>query len=130
MRLRQRREAHADSPLLGPLLDDLSEVFEEYVLNRGRLSTTDFAMLARAGRGCRDAVKSSGNTCAGDTEWSPLTVNHFLGSVEMLAWARENKYRWNENTCARAAYHGNLEVLRWARENGCRWDAQTCAQRR
>ena len=41
-------DAHADSPLLGPLLDDTGELFEAEVLKKW-LNPTDIAMLARVG---------------------------------------------------------------------------------
>ena len=44
-------DAHADSPLLGPLLDDLGELFEAEVLKRW-LNATDLALLARVGASC------------------------------------------------------------------------------
>ena len=120
-------DAHADSPLLGPLLDDLSEVFEAEVLKTW-LNPTDLALLARVGRGCRDAVRSSGMPIAGVKGGAfPLDVKDFVGSVELLAWAKASGCPWNEWICAYAARHGHLDVLKWAREHECPWDRQTCA---
>ena len=46
-----------------------------------------------------------------------------MWSVEMLAWAKANeRFPWNEMTCAHAAAAGHLQVLRWAREHDCPWD--------
>ena len=49
------------------------------------------------------------------------------GHLEVLKWARDNGCPWNELTCRYAAEEGQLEVLKWARANGCRWDKPTCA---
>jgi len=93
-------DAHADSPLLGPLLDDLGELFEAEVLKR--LNPTDLALLARVGRGCRDAVRASGLSRAGVKGGEfPLDVKDFVGSVKLLTWAKESGgCPWSERTCA------------------------------
>ena len=120
-------DAHADSPLLGPLLDDLSELFEAEVLKQW-LNPTDLALLARVGRGCRDAVRSSGMPIAGVKGGAcPLEVKDFVGSLELLAWAKASGCPWNERTCALAAARGHLVVLKWAREHHCPVDEWTCA---
>ncbi len=48
------------------------------------------------------------------------------GHLEVLKWARENNYSWDELTCEYAALNGHLDVLKWARKNGCRWSEETC----
>ncbi len=40
--------------------------------------------------------------------------------------ARMNRCRWDERTCAGAAWGGHLEVLQWLRANGCPWHLGTC----
>mmetsp|Transcript_662 Transcript_662/g.1522 ORF Transcript_662/g.1522 Transcript_662/m.1522 type:complete len:159 (+) Transcript_662:224-700(+) len=109
--------AHAFSPLLGPLLDGLGDVFEKEVLSL--LDPTDLAMLARVGCGCRDAVRASGLPRAGVKGKGEvlLQVRHFTGSVERLAWAKANGCPWTWRTCALVAGGGQLEVLSWAREH-------------
>jgi hypothetical protein len=54
---------HDNSPLLGPLLAHLPEIFHHEVLPL--LDPADRAFLAQAGRGCRAAVMASDLPCAG-----------------------------------------------------------------
>ena len=96
------------SPLLGALLEDLREVFEKEVLKE-RLDPTDLAVLAQVGRACLAAVVSSGLPRAGKSEGVPLMLKDFLGSVERLAWAKQNMCPWNTRTCARVARRGHGE---------------------
>ena len=49
------------------------------------------------------------------------------GRLEILKWAREHGFSWDESTCSQAARHGYLEVVKWARAQGCPWDENTCA---
>ena len=113
------------SPLLGRLLGELRDLFATEVLPL--LDPTDLAMLARACWNCGEAVLSSGAKIAGETVEEPLFIDGFLGSVELLACAKDNGCPWKERTCALVAAGGNLELLQWAREHGCEWDTRTCA---
>jgi hypothetical protein len=114
------------SPLLRPLLVEWPEVLEAEVLPR--LPLTDLALFARVGRSSRAAVVASGLPRAGTNGGALLKVEDFVGSVERLAWARDNGCRWNARTSARIARSGRMEVLTWAREHGCEWDVWTCAE--
>jgi hypothetical protein len=117
--------ALADSPLLGRLLGEWSDVFDFEVLPL--LDATTRALLGRVGQACRDAVlRSSRLSCAGRTVGVPLLVKQFVVSVELLAWAKDNTSPWVERVCALAARGGHLEVLQWAREQHCPWNARTC----
>jgi hypothetical protein len=35
------------------------------------------------------------------------------GWLDLLIWARNNNYQWNEEICSYAAYHRHLEILKW-----------------
>ena len=48
------------------------------------------------------------------------------GHLEILKWARKNKYHWDFLVCSNAARGGHFEILKWARENGCDWDYRVC----
>jgi hypothetical protein len=69
----------------------------------------------------------------GMTSWlGPKTVCagvrlHMLifGSVELLAWAKEQGCPWTVQTSARTAAGGRVEVLQWARAHHC---PGTCAR--
>ena len=116
------------SPLLGPFLRHLGQIFEEEVLKR-RLNPTDRALFARVGRGCKAAVEASGLGQAGAKTpgAAPFKVKVFVaGSVERLAWAKENGCPWKEGTCGLAAKGGHMEALRWALEHHCPCNATTC----
>ena len=103
---------------------ELPEVFAAEVLPR--VDPTGRALLARVGHGCRAAVVASGLPCAGTSKMVPFKVEEFLGSIERLAWAKENGCPWVAMTCAAIAGRGHLHVLRRARELGCPWDTGTC----
>jgi hypothetical protein len=119
------RDGTDASPLLGRLLGELHDLFATEVLPL--LDPTDIALLARACWKCGEAVLWSGVEIAGETEDRPLKVEDFLGSVELLAWGKDNGCPWNRRTCALAAGGGHMVALRWAREHGCEWNARTCA---
>jgi hypothetical protein len=116
------------SPLLGGLLEKVPEVLAAEVL--ARLNPTDLVLFGQAVRACRAAVVafgvpqeleySDGSDLEG-TEGGPLLlrVEDFVGSVEMLAWARAMGCPWVESICARAAKGGHLKVLQWAWERRC-----------
>ena len=119
--------ALADSPLLGRLLGEWSDVFDYEVLSL--LNPTARALLGRVGQACRDAVlRSSKPPCTGGTAPGvPLKLSEFVGSVRLLGWARKNGCPWNVRTCQVIAQGGHLEVLQMARERGCQWDDFTTA---
>jgi len=87
--LRERGFITYPSPLLGSLLEDPPELFEEEVL-KNKLSPSDRAVFSQVSRGCRAAVVSSRLPLAGRSEGVPLLAVDFFRSVERLAWAREN----------------------------------------
>ena len=118
--------ALADSPLLGRLLEEWSHVFDAKVLPL--LDPVTRALLGRVGQACRDAVlRCPKLPCAGQTVGVELELRSFVGSVKLLAWAKDNGCSWDFRTCRRAASEGQLEVLQWAREHDCPWDACTCS---
>lgn len=86
---------------------------------------------------CRD------NDCGGDLEtlkwvcqYKPECKWHFLysvcdkaaakGQLDVVMWAREQRFQWTEKTCDEAAKNGYFKVVKWARENGCPWSELTC----
>ena len=113
------------SPLLGALLEELLEVLAAEVLPL--LDPADLAVFARVGGASRAVVVASGLPRAGTGVGVPLKVPEFCGSVERLAWAKDNGCPWIARTCQVIARHGNLQVLRRARELDCSWDVSTCA---
>src|SRR5436190_12640475 len=44
------------------------------------------------------------------------------GYFELLIWAKQHKYDWNEDVCAAAALNGHLEILKYLRSHNCDWD--------
>ncbi|CAM9976944.1 unnamed protein product, partial [Scytosiphon promiscuus] len=50
----------------------------------------------------------------------------FGGYLALLHWVVQNGCPWREATTKSAARGGNLDVLQWARTNGCPLDEQTC----
>jgi hypothetical protein len=125
LRLREIGLITYPSPLLGGLLEKLPEVLEAEVLTQ--LEPSDLALVARVGRASRAAVVASGLPHAGPTGGVPLKIKDFIGSVELLAWAKENGCPWVVRTCAVIARHGHQQVLRRARELDCPWGESTCA---
>jgi hypothetical protein len=117
------RDGADASPLLGGLME-YRDIFRERVLKKW-LDPTDLALLARACWKCDEAVASAGLARAGDTAEMPFKLVAFLGSGEMLAWAKENGCPWEEDVCAIAAMHGQLEALQRARELDCPWKVMT-----
>ena len=126
LRLRELGLITYPSPLLGALLEELSEVLEAEVLPR--LTNTDLVLFGQAGRACRAAVVAFGVPKEEEVEETsddsddegagggPLLhrMQDFVGSVERLAWAKERGCPWDESICAFAARGGLLEVLKWA----------------
>ena len=50
----------------------------------------------------------------------------YRGDLEMLKWARDNDFPWDDYTCSSAAEGGELEALQWARKHGCPWNKNEC----
>ena len=115
------------SPLLGGLLEKLPEVLAAEVFTR--LDPTDLALFARMAPASRAVVVASSLPRAGAPNGvAVMKAGHFVGSVQRLAWARDNGCPWNARTSALAARSGHVEVLRWAREHLCDWNERTCAE--
>ena len=102
--LSTRDDADAPSELLGPLLEwpDLLG------LVLARLDPTDCALLSRVGKWWLAAVVSRGLLRAGKRGALPLKLRAFVGSVEMLAWAKANGCPWGVETCNSIARGGHL----------------------
>jgi len=90
------------------------------------MDPTDYALLARVGKPWLEVVLASNLPRAGMGGAVKLKLVDFCGSVEMLAWAKDNGCPWEGRTCALLAGHGRLEMLEWAREHGCGWDEHGC----
>jgi hypothetical protein len=85
--------ALAESPLLGPLLEQWSDVFDAKVLPL--LDPTTRALLGRCGQACRDAVlRSPELPCAGRSVGVKLQIEAIVVSVALLAWAKGNGCPW------------------------------------
>jgi len=77
-----------------------------------RLGPTALALLRRVDHAFRAAVESSSDLPrAGVSEEVPLEVSQFVGSVALLAWAKEHGCPWIESTLALAAEGGILAVV-------------------
>ena len=129
--------------LLGPLLGRLpADLLQQEVLRR--LSPTDIASLAGAGRGCAAAVAATAlMQWAKRAKLTPLYhLGYYLpplcvkvacsyaargGNQEVLEWLHNSGCPWDVTTCEIAARGGHLAMLQWAREQGCPWDRWTCA---
>jgi hypothetical protein len=72
--------------LLVPLLEEWRHLLVAEVL--ARLDPTDFAMLARVGKPWLALVLANNLPCAGKRGAVPLKLADFIGSVQMLAWAK------------------------------------------
>jgi len=125
------------SPLLGVLLEQ-PDVLAAGVL--ARLEPTDLVLFGQAGRACRAAVVAFGvpqeeverwsdDSDDEDTVGGPLLfrVEDFVGSIELLAWAKARGCPWDESICMHAAEGGHVEVLKWAWERRCPWDSWVCS---
>jgi len=126
------------SPVIGRMFEELPYVFAAEVLPR--LDPADRAVVAQVGPLWLAAVLASGLPCAGKSAGVPLKLNEFVGSVQRLAWAKDNGCPWVSSgcpwvsgvgfwrgICALVAEGGHLPVLKWARKHGCPWDRHTCA---
>ena len=83
-----------------------------------RLDPTDIAIFGRVGKASRAAVLSSGLPHAGANIGAGVPffeLRNFVGSVERLAWARDNKCPLVPRKCG---------CVR--RTCGCGWDARVC----
>ena len=50
----------------------------------------------------------------------------FYGYLELMQWARRQKFPWNEETCSFAICRRHIDVLKWSHLNGCVWDEWSC----
>lgn len=48
-------------------------------------------------------------------------------NIQLLQWANDNGFYWNEFTMAIATSCGNLEIVKWLRSKGCWWNETACA---
>jgi hypothetical protein len=113
----------APSELLSPLLEEWPDLLR---LVLAHLDPTDCTMLARTGKPWLAVVVANNLPRAGKTAGVRLKLSEFVGSVERLAWAKDNGCPWVEETCATVARGGHLQVLQWARAHDCPWRATTC----
>ena len=116
----------APSELLAPLLDKWRDLLVKHVLER--LDPTDCALIARVGKPWLAVVLANNLPRAGKGGAGALKLEDFVGSAEMLAWAKDNGCPWEEDTCAAIAAGGHLDVLQWAQKHDCPWDEATCTQ--
>jgi hypothetical protein len=85
-------------------------------------------VLARVAKPWLAVVVANELPRAGQWGAVPLKLADFLGSIERLAWAKDNGCPWDEETCALIAAGGHLDVLQWARAHGCPWNSvEMCA---
>ena len=75
--------------LLGPLLKDWRDVLVRHVLKW--LDPTDCAMLARVAKPWRAVVVANNLPRAGERGAVRLKIDNFVGSGQMLLWAKENR---------------------------------------
>jgi hypothetical protein len=89
---REHDDDDAPSELLAPLLEEWRDVLVTHVLSR--LDATDYALLARVAKPWLAVVLASNLPRAGKGGRDgtggavPLKLKDFVGSVEMLAWAK------------------------------------------
>jgi hypothetical protein len=48
------------------------------------------------------------------------------GYLEILKWARKNKYEWNVSICTYAAHGGHLPILKWLKKKGYHTKKKIC----
>jgi hypothetical protein len=80
---------------------------------------------------CMDDAVSSGNikliklvaATVGTGRICELAALH--GHMDILVWARRNKYAWSTYVCSNAALCGRLDIIMWSRKRGCRWSQHT-----
>jgi hypothetical protein len=127
LRLRELGLITYPSPLLEGLLEDLPEVLVAEAL--ARLDPTDMVLFGQAGRACRAAVVAFGVPQEEEMERGSedsddegtgagpilLRVEDFVGSVELLAWAKMRGCPWDENICSAAAGDGRLPRVQLGR---------------
>jgi hypothetical protein len=82
----------APSALLEPLLEEWRDVLVKHVL--ARLDPTDCALLAQVGKPWLAVVVANNLPRAGQGGAVPLKIADFIGSVERLAWAKDNGCPW------------------------------------
>lgn len=74
--------------------------------------------IFRLERHSRRSVHSAGWIC----ECAALA-----GRMDVLVWARKNRYPWDTQTFECAAFGGHLHVLQYLRQEGCPWDERATA---
>jgi hypothetical protein len=84
--------------LLAPMLEEWREVLVKHVL--ARLDPTDCAMLARVAKPWLAVVLANYLPRAGQGGAVRLKLVECVGSVERLAWAKDNGCPWHERSCA------------------------------
>jgi hypothetical protein len=120
---------------LGPLLGNLPpDLLQQEVL--WRMSPTDLASLAGAGRGCAAVVAATAlmqwaELAKRSPPWHirfnlpPLCLkeacSHAAGSGdrEVLEWLHNTGCPWDYATTSAAASGGHLEVVKWLHNHGC-----------
>lgn len=48
-------------------------------------------------------------------------------SSELLDWANNNGFKWNERTISQAIYSNNLDIVKWLRDKERPWNSETAA---
>lgn len=115
-------------PLTNFFKGEGKEVFCQEVL-RNRLNNVDRALFASASRACRALVAECGMPREKFFSLDllrKLSLKHFVGSVELLRWAREHGGPWGDfETCTMIARFGTIEVMQYAVREGleCTYDA-------
>jgi hypothetical protein len=105
------------------MLTDLCDDVQGIILQK--LDIPSLVMLCNVNKYYRDSVSDYTKSKKLKIKLS-CSIIAVYGYLEVLKWARENKYTWNLWTCTNAAEGGHLEVLKWARENECEWNRETC----
>ena len=89
--------------------EGLVAIFDAEVLPL--LDATTHALFRRVGQACRDAVlRAPKLPCAGRKLGVNFDVDCFVGSVELLAWAKENGCPWDASVCTPTAKYGPLHT--------------------
>ena len=57
----------------------------------------------------------------------PFVVSKLVdnNNMQLIKWCRQNKFKWNSNTSARAAELGNLKLLKYLIKHKCPFDKYT-----
>jgi hypothetical protein len=127
---------HGFTPLGNPKIKENRNIatpgrlpYDEEVLPL--LGPTTVALFGRVSQACRDAVEDALSwhspegelTCACRSAGVAFIVEHFVATVALLSWAKDNGCPWDDRTCEAAFAGGPQQVLEWARGQGCPWDS-------